>query len=150
MYQKINSAFKKSTGLKKVLINLTLRLGQKKFNKIKFNFAEKIQNFLCERLVRRKIKKQFGGSLKAFVSGGGALDKEVGQFLNSIGLPTLQGYGLTETSPVVSCNPINDIRIDTVGPAFGKHYEIAEDGEILKGENVCKDIGEKKMKQKKF
>ena len=150
LYQKINSAFKKSTGLKKVLVDLTLRLGQKKFNKIKFNFVEKIQNFFCERLVRRKIKKQFGGSLKAFVSGGGALDKEVGQFLNSIGLPTLQGYGLTETSPVVSCNPINDIRIDTVGPAFeGNTVRIAEDGEILvKGENVMQGYWRKENETK--
>ena len=148
--QKVNSAFKKSTGLKKVLIDLTLRLGQKKFNKIKLNFVEKIQNFLCERLVRKKIKRQFGGSLKAFVSGGGALDKEVGQFLNSIGLPTLQGYGLTETSPVVSCNPINDIRIDTVGPAFeGNTVRIAEDGEILvKGENVMQGYWRKENETK--
>ena len=61
------------------------------------NFSEKIINFLTEKLVRRKIKKQFGGSLKTFVSGGGALDSEIGTFLNAIGLPTLQGYGLTET-----------------------------------------------------
>ena len=89
-------------------------------------------------LVRKKIKKQFGGSLKTFVSGGGALDYQVGNFLNAIGLPTLQGYGLTEASPVVSCNPIHDIRVKTVGPPFkGNEVKIAEDGEILvKGENV--------------
>ena len=99
---------------------------------------EKLINYFCENLVRKKIKLQFGGSLKSFISGGGALDYEVGVFLNSIGLPTLQGYGLTETSPVVSCNPINDIRIDTVGPPFkGNEVRIADDGEILiKGENV--------------
>ena len=71
-------------------------------------------NKICEITVRSKIKKQFGGSLKTFVSGGGALDPKIGTFLNSIGLPTLQGYGLTESSPVVSCNPIEDIRIETV------------------------------------
>ena len=88
--------------------------------------------------MRSKIKKQFGGSLKTFVSGGGALDSEIGTFLNAIGLPTLQGYGLTETSPVVSCNPIDDIRIETVGIPFDcNEVKIANDGEILvKGENV--------------
>jgi long-chain acyl-CoA synthetase len=93
---------------------------------------------MCEKLVRKKIKNQFGGNLKAFISGGGALDKEVGSFLNAIGLPTLQGYGLTETSPVVSCNLIEDIRVATVGPPFKENLvKIADDGEILvKGENV--------------
>ena len=102
------------------------------------NFNEKIINFLCEKLVRKKIKNQFGGRLKAFVSGGGALDQKIGEFLNSIGLPTLQGYGLTETSPVVSCNIPGKIKIETVGPPFKTNdVKIANDGEILvKGENV--------------
>jgi long-chain acyl-CoA synthetase len=62
----------------------------------------------------------------------------VGYFLNAIGLPTLQGYGLTETSPVVSCNSINEIRVETVGKPFrGNLVKITNDGEILvKGENV--------------
>ena len=138
LYQKINANFSKAEGFKKKLITKTLQLGKKKLLKNKFSIIEKLVNFICEILVRKKIKKQFGGKLRAFVSGGGALDKEVGLFLNSIGLPTLQGYGLTETSPVVSCNPINDIRVETVGPPFeGNLVKIAEDGEILiKGENV--------------
>ena len=138
LYQKINANFSKAKGLKKKLIEKTVELGKKKLLKNKFSFTEKLVNFICEILVRKKIKKQFGGKLRAFVSGGGALDKEVGSFLNSIGLPTLQGYGLTETSPVVSCNPISDIRVETVGPPFkGNLVKIAEDGEILiKGENV--------------
>ena len=138
LYQKINSNFKKTKGLKKILINRTISLGLKKIKKIPLNLFEKIEDTILEKLVRDKIRQQFGGSLKTFVSGGGALDKDVGYFLNSVGLPTLQGYGLTETSPVVSCNPINDIRVETVGPPFsGNQVKLAEDGEILvKGENV--------------
>jgi len=138
LYQKINSSFSKATGLKKILVNLTLDLGKKKLDKQKLTIIEKLLNLISEKTVRKKIKNQFGGNLKAFVSGGGALDKEVGSFLNAIGLPTLQGYGLTETSPVVSCNPIDDIRVETVGPPFkGNLVKLADDGEILvKGENV--------------
>jgi long-chain acyl-CoA synthetase len=138
LYQKISSTFKKATGVKKLLVNSTTRIGKKYFLKEKLSIFEKFINYICNKLVRKKIKSQFGGNLKAFISGGGALDYKVGVFLNSIGLPTLQGYGLTETSPVVSCNPIDDIRIETVGPPFkGNEIMIAEDGEILvKGENV--------------
>ena len=150
LYQKINSTFNKAEGFKKNIINLTIDLGRKKLVEKKLNFIEKIQNFFCDILVRKKIKNQFGGSLKAFISGGGALDKEVGLFLNSIGLPTLQGYGLTETSPVVSCNPINDIRIETVGPPFpGNEVKIEDDGEILvKGENVMQGYWNKDAETK--
>ena len=138
LYQKINSTFSKSKGLKKLLVNQTVILGKKKLNKEKLLLSESIVNFICDVLVRKKIKRQFGGNLKAFISGGGALDYEVGSFLNAIGLPTLQGYGLTETSPVVSCNSIKDIRVDTVGkPFMGNTVKLANDGEILiKGENV--------------
>jgi long-chain acyl-CoA synthetase len=138
LYQKISSTFKKATGVKKLLVNSTTRIGKKYFLKEKLSIYEKFINYICNKFVRKKIKSQFGGNLKAFISGGGALDYKVGVFLNSIGLPTLQGYGLTETSPVVSCNPIDDIRIETVGPPFkGNEVMIAEDGEILvKGENV--------------
>jgi len=138
LYQKINTSFSKTKGIKKILINHTIDLGKKKLNKQKFSIVQKFTDFICNKLVRNKIKNQFGGNLKAFISGGGALDKEVGSFLNAIGLPTLQGYGLTETSPVVSCNSIDEIKVETVGRPFKKNLvKIADDGEILvKGENV--------------
>ena len=138
LYSKISINFSKQTGLKKKLISSTILLGIKKLNNENMGFREKILNYLCEKLVRQKIKNQFGGNLKAFVSGGGALDQKIGEFLNSIGLPTLQGYGLTEASPVVSCNIPEKIKIDTVGPPFKTNeVKIAQDGEILvKGENV--------------
>ena len=146
LYSKINMNMKKATGLKAKLIKITINLGKKKLLGKKMNIYEKFLNALVDVLVRKKVKKQFGGNLKAFVSGGGALDKEIGEFLNSIGLPTLQGYGLTETSPVVSCNPIHKIRVETVGPPFkGNQVKIAEDGEILvKGENVMLGYWNKK------
>jgi len=138
LYSKISINFSKQTGLKKKLISSTILLGIKKLNNENMSLREKILNYLCEKLVRQKIKNQFGGNLKAFVSGGGALDQKIGEFLNSIGLPTLQGYGLTEASPVVSCNIPEKIKIDTVGPPFKTNeVKIAQDGEILvKGENV--------------
>ena len=138
LYSKIFLNFSKQKGFKKKLIENTILLGTKTLNKEKLNLKQKIINFLCEILVRKKIKNQFGGKLKAFVSGGGALDQKIGEFLNSIGLPTLQGYGLTETSPVVSCNIPGKIKIETVGPPFKTNeVKIADDGEILvKGENV--------------
>ena len=138
LYQKINGNFKKQIGFKKKIINATISLGNKKLNKDKLNFLQYLTNQICEILVRKKIKKQFGGSLKAFVSGGGALDQTIGRFLNSVGLPTLQGYGLTEASPVVSCNPLDNIKVDTVGlPFSGNEVKLEKDGEILvKGENL--------------
>ena len=146
LFNKINMNFKKQTGIKAKLIKATIFLGKKELLKIKMNIFHKIFNSILNILVRKKIKKQFGGNLKAFVSGGGALDKEIGEFLNAIGLPTLQGYGLTETSPVVSCNPINKIKVETVGIPFkGNQVKIAEDGEILiKGENVMLGYWNKK------
>jgi len=138
LFTKINMNFEKQKGLKRKLINQTLYLGKKILKKEELTSVEKIINFLCEKLVRKKIRNQFGGNLQAFVSGGGALDQNIGEFLNAIGLPTLQGYGLTETSPVVSCNLPDLVKVDTVGPPFRTNkIRIAEDGEILiKGENV--------------
>jgi long-chain acyl-CoA synthetase len=138
LFIKINMSLEKQTGIKKKIISKTLELGKKILKKEKLSFFEKIINFLCNSLVRKKIQKQFGGNLQAFVSGGGALDRNIGEFLNSIGLPTLQGYGLTEASPVVSCNLPNLVKVETVGPPFRTNkVKIAEDGEILiKGENV--------------
>ena len=138
LYQKINSNFNKISGFKSQLIKKTLDIGYKKIKKKPLSFIDSLLDKILDKVVRKKIKAQFGGCLKTFVSGGGALDKEVGYFLNAIGLPTLQGYGLTEASPVVSCNPINDIRVETVGKPFkGNEVRIAADGEILvKGENI--------------
>ncbi|MDC0524677.1 long-chain fatty acid--CoA ligase [Pelagibacteraceae bacterium] len=151
LYNKINMNFEKQTGFKKKLINNTINLGKKILKKEELTLGEKIVNFLCNVLVRKKIQKNFGGNLQAFISGGGALDQNIGEFLNAIGLPTLQGYGLTEASPVVSCNLPNLVKVETVGPPFRTNQvKIAEDGEILiKGENVMLGYWNQKEETKK-
>ena len=138
LVNKIKINLQNQSNLKKIIFQKTLQLGEKKVLGVQMSFFEKIVNFILDLIVRKKIKNQFGGKIKAFISGGGPLDYNVGLFLNSLGLPTLQGYGLTEASPVVSCNPINKIKIDTVGKIFKDvSVNIANDGEILvKGENL--------------
>ena len=138
LYNKMLNTAKKSSKIKKLLFFKTLKLGEKRFIGNQLSSIEKIINKILDILVRKKVINNFGGNLRAFVSGGGPLDKNVGTFLNALGLKTLQGYGLTETSPVVSCNPVNKIKIDTVGIIFSNNkVKIADDGEILvKGENV--------------
>ncbi len=138
LVNKIKNNLQNQTNFKKIIFQKTLQLGEKRVLGVQMSFFEKIVNFILDLIVRKKIKNQFGGKIRAFISGGGPLDYNVGLFLNSLGLPTLQGYGLTEASPVVSCNPINKIKIDTVGKIFKDvSVNIASDGEILvKGENL--------------
>jgi long-chain acyl-CoA synthetase len=91
--------------------------------------------------LRRKVRRKFGGRMKAMVSGGAPLNPDVGLFFQAMGLPMLQGYGQTEAGPVISCNrPSAGIRMDTVGPPLkNTEVRIANDGEIMvRGELVMK------------
>ncbi|HEY0011917.1 MAG TPA: long-chain fatty acid--CoA ligase [Allosphingosinicella sp.] len=100
---------------------------------------DKPMDLILDRTLRPKVSARFGGRLKAMVSGGAPLNPEVGIFFNSLRLIVLQGYGQTESGPVISCNrPKAGVRMDTVGPPMkNTEVRIAEDGEILaRGENV--------------
>jgi long-chain acyl-CoA synthetase len=138
LFAKMQINLKNQSQFKQNLFNQAILLGTKKLHQQKLSISEKIFDFLLDKLVRKKVLNNFGGRLKAFVSGGGPLDSRVGEALNALGLKTLQGYGLTETSPVVSCNPLHKVKVETVGPIFpGVEVKLAEDGEILvKGENL--------------
>ena len=138
LHTRISQGLKKQGKLSQTLFATTLRLGKKKYHGEKLSFFEGVTNSIMDKIVRRKVNKRFGGSLKALISGGSALNFEVGLYLTALGLPLLQGYGQTETAPVVSANPPEKVKLDTVGKLFhGVNVKIAEDGEILvSGENI--------------
>jgi long-chain acyl-CoA synthetase len=98
----------------------------------------KVQWSVADRLVASKIRARVGGRLRLAVSGSAPLPAHIAAFFNGIGLRLIEGYGLTETSPVVSVNPLDRPRFGTVGCAIdGVEIAIAEDGEILtRGPNV--------------
>jgi len=125
-------------GLSKYLLQRAMKIGgDKAAGKLK-PWDMPMDGFLSLTL-RRKIRHRMGGRQKAWVSGGAPLNPEVGMFFESIGITFLQGYGQTETGPVISCNrPSAGIRLDTVGPPVkNTEVRIADDGEIMvRGECV--------------
>jgi long-chain acyl-CoA synthetase len=141
MHQRILRQMEREGGMKAKLFFSALRIGRKRIeNSERLALGERALDALLDRLVRKKVMARFGGRLKALVSGGAPLNPEIGMFFLALGVPLLQGYGQTEASPVVSANPPNRIKIETVGPPLdGVEIRIAEDGEILvRGEAVMK------------
>ena len=138
LHTRISQGLKSQSKIRQKLFQLTLELGKKNYYEKKMSSLEKFTNKLMDILVRKKVNKRFGGNLKALISGGSALNFEVGLYLTALGLPLLQGYGQTETAPVVSANPPEKVKLDTVGKLFsGTEVKIADDGEILvRGENI--------------
>ncbi|WP_022726873.1 AMP-dependent synthetase/ligase [Fodinicurvata sediminis] len=140
LYQRINRRMEKEGQLKKYLFRQAERLGRKKYHQGVLPLWERPLDLLAERTVRKGVRARFGGHLKAMVSGGAALNTDLGLFFHALGLPILQGYGQTEASPVVSVNRPHCIKMDSVGPPLrGVEVRTAEDGEILvRGELVMK------------
>ena len=139
LYQRITLGVERAAGVKEKLFLKTLELGKRKYQKPEsLGLHERLVDAVLDRLVRRRLRARFGGRLKFFLSGGAPLSYDIGLFFTALGVNILQGYGQTETAPVVSCNPPGRVKLHTVGPPFtGVEVRIAGDGEILvRGELV--------------
>lgn len=100
----------------------------------------KAKHLLADRLVYSKLREKTGGRIRFFVSGGAALAREFGLFFEAVGLKIIEGYGLTESSPVICANRLDNYKFGAVGqPIPGVEVKIADDGEILaRGPNIMK------------
>ncbi len=139
MHRRILTGVERQGGLKARLFFTALELGGKRYRDPRsLTLVERLVDRVVDRLVRSKIRARFGGRLKALVSGGAALNPEIGLFFTALGLRLLQGYGQTEAAPVVACNRPSRVKLETVGPPLTDvEVRIAGDGEILvRGELV--------------
>ncbi len=144
IYTKIISEVEQGPALKRKIFYWALNVGRKW---AKYNLAGKpapflleIQRAIADKLVFSKVREALGGRLKFTASGGGPLSKELGEIFYAMGVKIIEGYGLTETSPVVTVNPPEKPRYGSIGkPIPGAQLKIADDGEILiKGPMVMK------------
>jgi long-chain acyl-CoA synthetase len=140
LYKKINNQLATQNKVTQKLFYKTVALGTKTFKGFNLSLIEKAENLILDKIVRKKLQRKFGGNLQAFISGGAALNEQVGLFFQSLGINILQGYGQTECSPLISCNPINKIKIDTVGvPIKGLKVKLSKEKEILvRGDSLMK------------
>ena len=139
IHDRIKIQMKNQNPIVKFIFNRAVEVGIKRHHH-GLNLLENIEYRSYTSLIRKKINKQLGGNLRAFVSGGAALNPEIGDFFIGLGVKILQGYGQTEASPLISANRPEKIRIETVGPAVkGVEAKLTEEGElIVKGDCVMK------------
>jgi long-chain acyl-CoA synthetase len=140
LHQRIRVGVERKGGMTHKMFDKTVAIGRKRLLSQTPKLGERLLDPLLDLAVRAKMRARFGGRLKAMVSGGAPLNPEIGRFFLALGVTLLQGYGQTEAGPVISCNPPDRTKIDTVGqPLDGVRVRIADDGEILiAGDNVMK------------
>ena len=131
LHERIRRGVAQKGGLSAKLFELAVETGRRRLAGERRGL-DRLVDPVLDLLVRRKVRRRLGGRLRYFVSGGAALNPDIGTFFLALGVDILQGYGQTEASPVVSVNRPSMIKIDTVGPALrGVEVRTSEGGEIL-------------------
>jgi len=132
LHDRITRGVKAKGGVSEKLFNAAVNIGMKQMAGERLSLREAMLNPILDRAVRKKVRSRLGGRLQYFVSGGAALNPEIGGFFMALGVNILQGYGQTEASPLISANRPGKIKIETVGPAVdGVEVKISDEGEIL-------------------
>ena len=153
-YAKVIDNVLASSALKRKIFYWALNVGkkyaQRKLQKQPVSGMLNFKRKIAHKLVFSKIIAKTGGRIRFFASGAAPLSKDIGEFFYAMGLVVMEGYGLTETSPVISCNTFDSLKFGTVGPPIpGVEVKIAEDGEIFtKGPNVMKGYYKKEEETK--
>ena len=142
MYAKVRAGLKSAPEARQKIFWWAIGVGkeatQYRLKNQALPFALGLKHKIADKLVYSKVKDRVGGRLRFFVSGGAPLSQEIGEFFAAADIMILEGYGLSETSPVLTCNTPEAVRYGSVGkPLFNVDIEIAADGEILaKGPNI--------------
>jgi long-chain acyl-CoA synthetase len=136
IYSRVLDAVRAGSGLKRWLFFWGKRVGETvvdlRLANRPLSPALRAQFFVADRLVFAKLRARTGGRLRFFISGGAPLSADIARFFHAAGMPILEGYGLTETSPVIAVNTFKHQRLGTVGlPIPGVEVKIAPDGEII-------------------
>lgn len=143
-YSKVMDNVLASSSLKRKIFYWAMKVGkkyaQRKLEKQPVSGMLNFKRKIAHKLVFSKIIAKTGGRIRFFISGAAPLSKDIGEFFYAMGLVVMEGYGLTETSPVISVNTFDNVKFGSVGPPIpGVEVKIAEDGEIFaKGPNVMK------------
>jgi len=155
MYTRVMDSARAGGAIKQKIFNWAIRVGKKYVAaqaKGNVGIVLRKKHNLAHKLVFSKLHERVGGNLRFFVSGGAPLPREIGEFFHYVGIKILEGYGLTETSPIIALSLEHKFKFGTVGPVLekgGVEVKIAEDGEILtRGPHVMKGYYKKPAETK--
>jgi long-chain acyl-CoA synthetase len=154
IYSRVVSSVERESAAKRAIFRWAIDVGYRYHEARRAGAISPIlkpQHRLADKMVFKKIRDRTGGNIKYFISGGAALPRELGEFFEAVGVLVLEGYGLTESSPVIAVNRIDNYKFGSVGAPFPSvEVKIANDGEILaRGPNVMRGYFRNKKETEK-